>query len=139
MHLKKLIKKVNAVSDNHFSRYLVISAGITIFTTAVLWLFVDIFGVLAAIVNPPLSALVFFLKYFLYQRSGMLGKGKKVFLGYVTIWLLILTISTSLLWLTVDLMKLTVIIMNPIILVFTFLLRFYFYKIFKMLKKQEVL
>lgn len=114
----------------NFIKYGIISAVVTIITTAILWFFVDIVGVLASVVNVPLTLSVFFLKYYLYKKS-IFKHGKSTFLIYVIIAIIILAISTGCLFLFVDVLKYPVVIVNPIVVVFTFFLRFGFYKVFR--------
>jgi len=117
-----------ALLKTTFIKYLIIGAVFTIVTTAILWFFVDIVGVLASAVNVPLTLSIFFLKYYLYKKS-IFKRGKSTFLIYVIIAMIILVISTGCLFLFVDILKYPVVIVNPIVVVFTFFLRFGFYKL----------
>lgn len=129
-----IIKKI---WHNHFFKYITTSVIITFISTFLLWFFVDILHLLASVMGFIIALVVFFSKFFLYQRVNLFNKNKGIFMKYSFIWLFVTLLASFLLWIFVDIIKLRVVIVNPIVLVLTFILRFYLFKVFNILTKLD--
>ena len=133
-NMEIIIKKI---WHNHFFKYITTSVIITFISTFLLWFFVDILHLLASVMGFIIALVVFFSKFFLYQRVNLFNKNKGIFMKYSFIWLFVTLLASFLLWIFVDIIKLRVVIVNPIVLVLTFILRFYLFKVFNILTKLD--
>ena len=130
---KEIVKDLLKIT---FVKYFIIGGFITVFTTFVLWLAIDIFGFLAVIVNPIVSIFIFCMKFFIYGKAGLFNNNKGNFIKYVGIWIFLVSLSTFLLWVLVDKLHLWVVTINPLIVIAMFLLRFKIYKKLNMLREE---
>ena len=134
--MRKYIKRF---IHKNFLKYILIGIVATIITTFVLWILVDKLGFLAVYSNIGISATIFFVKFFMYNKSNMFdtANSRSNFWKYLGIWFLILGVSSGAFYLTVDLIHWPVVIVNPFVVVGTFLLRFMLFSHFKMLKQLD--
>ena len=123
------------ISDKNFWKYASIGIVSIILTTFILWVLVDLLGFLALYANPLVSLLIFFAKFSSYNKINLFDKKKGLFWKYVAIHVFVIAIATALLWMSVDIWNFSVIIMNPLVVVFSFLIRFELFDIFGLVKR----
>lgn len=129
------IINLKRLKKSNFVRYMVTGIIATILSTALLWFFVDIMHLPAYLIGFLVSTFIFFFKFIFHIRTLKVFRDeKRIFTRYVIISMIIVLLNTLLLWILVDMLRFSVIIMNPLILIFTFLFRYYLFKIFSMLQ-----
>lgn len=133
-NLKIILHAIKLFIKSNFFRYLITGVIVTIISTALLWFFVDILHLYAYIMSAVLAVLIFFLKFIFHTNIlKIFNNSKDIFFKYALITLVLVLLTSFLLWIFVDTLKFSVIIVNPIVTVFTFVLRFYLFSLFDML------
>ena len=110
IQLKKFMSYFFELMKLHFMKYLTVGIFMTIFTTFLMWFFVDYLGLLASLVNIPMRIFFFFVKYPIYKSLKMLHEGKNMFIKYLiagsSFFIIALIASTYVMWLFVDYLNL---------------------------------
>lgn len=127
--------EINKLKKTNFSKYFITSIAATILSTILLWFFVDVLHLLASLMSIFISGLIFFFKFFSYNKLKMFNDNKSNFLKYTIIWVIIISLTALLLLVFVDLMHFWVVVVNPIISIFMFIFRFYLFRLFNLLAK----
>ena len=121
----------------NFLKYSFVSLILTAVSIIIMWLAVDLFGVLAAVMSPILYIAALFTKYFVYKRIDLTKMKKHVAAIYAFIELVILGISIFAFWAVIDVGKFNTLLFTPIIWTSVFFLRFGFYSWFNMLRTSK--
>ena len=132
--IPKLINAIRLMIYSNFFKYAFTGVIITIISTALLWFFVDIMHLYASIMSLVLALFIFFLKFFFHTNLiKIFNNSKNVFIKYTFVTVALMLLTSFFLWLFVDTLRFSVIIINPIATIFMFFIRFYMFKLFKML------
>src|SRR3989344_2624822 len=113
----------------NFLKYIIIGVITLIQTTIIMWVLVDILHYSAFWSLLSISSLLFFFKFYSFQKSKMFKQKqeKRNFFHYIWINISVAVGSAGLLSLLVDFMGLSVIMMNPLVVVLGFLVRFFLF------------